>query len=259
MDINGKTIVVTGGGAGIGRRVVDQLLEQGATVHALDLNTGALQPTDRLIPHQLNITDEDAVPALAAAIGSVDGLVNVAGVVQDFVDINDLDRATIARVMDVNFWGTVNMVKAFLPGLLTRPAGAVVNVSSMGALVPVPGQSAYGASKAAVKLLTEGLRTELRDTAVKVSVVFPGGVNTDITKNSGVDSGIERSAAEKEKSAKMLTSPEDAAAKIVKALQTGKPRVIIGRDARIMDLMSRVMPVKTASAMAALMARLSSR
>lgn len=264
MDINGKTVVVTGGGAGIGREVVRQLLDHGATVHALDLHTDALTaaPADpavssgRLVPHQVDITDRDAVTALAADTGPVDALVNVVGIVQDFVDIADLDRATFDRVMDVNFQGTVNTVEAFLPGLLTRPQAAVVNVSSMGALVPVPGQSAYGASKAAVKLFTEGLRVELRKTGVRVSVVFPGGVNTDITKNSGVEVDGADDPETRAKAAKFLTSPSDAAAKIVKAVATGKPRVIIGKDARVMDVLSRIMPVTTANITARLMGKL---
>jgi NAD(P)-dependent dehydrogenase (short-subunit alcohol dehydrogenase family) len=256
MDINGKSIVVTGGGAGIGREVVRQLISRGATVHAVDLRTDALKASDHLIPHQLDITDRDALTALAERTGPVDAVVNVAGIVQDFVDIADLDRETFARVMDVNFWGTVNTVEAFLPGLISRPESAVVNVSSMGGLVPVPGQSAYGASKAAVKLFTEGLRTELRKTDVRVSVVFPGGVNTDITTNSGVEVDGADDPEKRAKAAKFLTSPQDAAAKIVKAVETGRARVIIGKDARPMDTLSRVMPVKTASAMAALMGRL---
>lgn len=252
----GKNVVVTGGGAGIGREVARQLIDKGATVHAVDLHTDALEASDHLIPHQLNITDRDALSALAEQTGPVDAVVNVAGIVQDFVDIADLDRETFTRVMDVNFWGTVNTVEAFLPCLLSRPEAAVVNVSSMGGLVPVPGQSAYGASKAAVKLFTEGLRTELRKTDVSVSVVFPGGVNTDITANSGVDVDGADDPEKRAKAAKFLTSPQDAASKIVKAVETGKAHVIIGKDARLMDTLSRIMPVKTASAMAALMGRL---
>ncbi|WP_297004975.1 SDR family oxidoreductase [uncultured Corynebacterium sp.] len=256
MNLNGKTVVVTGGGAGIGHEVVRQLLDHGATVNALDLRPDGLEASARLIPHQVNIADRDAVAALATEIGPVDALVNVAGIVQDFVDIADLERETFARVMDVNFWGTVNTVEAFLPGLLGRPEAAIVNVSSMGGLVPVPGQSAYGASKAAVKLFTEGLRTELRKTGVTVSVVFPGGVNTDITANSGVEVDGADDPEARAKAARFLTSPQDAAAKIVKAVETGKPRVLIGKDARLMDALSRIMPVKTASAMAVLMSRI---
>ena len=88
--------------------------------------------------------------------------------------------------MNVNFWGVVNMTKAFLPALLARPAAAVLNVSSMGGFLPVPGQAVYGASKAAVKLFTEALFAELHETNVAVTIVFPGGVATNITQNSGV-------------------------------------------------------------------------
>lgn len=87
---------------------------------------------------------------MAAAHGPTDGLINIAGIIQPFVHIKDLEFEQIERVMDVNFWGTLNTVKAFLPGLLKRPISSQVNVSSLGAILPVPGQSAYGTSKAAV-------------------------------------------------------------------------------------------------------------
>ena len=101
--------------------------------------------------------------------------------------LNDLDYAAIDRVFDVNWRGTLYMTKTFLPLLLARPEAHIVNVSSMGGFLPVPGQTIYGASKAAVKLLTEGLHSELAGTNVRVTVVFPGAVATNITANSGVD------------------------------------------------------------------------
>ncbi len=269
MNIKDSVIVVTGGGAGIGREVTRQLLDQGATVHVLDLNISGLasvgaQP-DQLVPHQVNIADREAVTAVAAEItaaGPVDGLVNVAGIIQEFIDINDLDYDAIERVINVNFWGTVNTTKALLPALLERPKAAVVNVSSMGGLVPVPGQSAYGASKAAVKLFTEGLQAELLKSSVSVSIVFPGGVATDITANSGVStpSGktAEEAAAEAEAAASRLTTPQDAAAAIVSAIKTGKPRVRIGKDAVAMDTLGRLLPTKSITLMAKLMAKLQS-
>lgn len=271
MDIRNKVIVVTGGGAGIGREVTDQLLDKGATVHVLDLKVDALTEaagrTDKLVAHQVNIADRDAVNAVAEDIevggtGPVDGLINVAGVIQDFIDVNDLPVDAIERVMNVNFWGTVNTSKAFLPTLLSRPEAALVNVSSMGGLVPVPGQSAYGASKAAVKLFTEGLQAELRKSAVSVSVVFPGGVATDITKNSGVTSGPGGASAEDMEdastsdAASKLTTPQDAAAAIIRAVETGRPRVRIGKDAVAMDILGRLLPSKSISLMAALMSRM---
>ena len=142
----------------------------------------------------MNITDKAAVAALPAAVidrfGAVDGLVHCAGIIQPFVRLKDLDDAAIERVFDVNWWGTLYLTRAFLPVLLERPEGHIVNVSSMGGFLPVPGQTIYGASKAAVKLLTEGLHAECRGTRVHVTVVFPGAVATNITTNSGVDIAI---------------------------------------------------------------------
>ena len=124
---------------------------------------------------------------MIATHGVVDGLINVAGIIQPFVKLNDLDYEVIERVINVNLYGTIHMVKAFLPHLLERPVAHVANVSSMGGFLPVPGQTIYGASKAAVKLMTEGLYAELLDTNVGVSVIFPGAVATEITSNSGVE------------------------------------------------------------------------
>ncbi|MEK3683510.1 SDR family NAD(P)-dependent oxidoreductase [Paenibacillus sp. FSL R10-2736] len=111
--------------------------------------------------------------------GKVDGIINNAGIIHPFLKVNELEYDKIKLVMDINFYGTLYMVKSFLPYLLKRPVAHIANVSSMGGFLPVPGQTIYGASKAAVKLLTEGLRAELKDTNVKVTLVFPGGVSTN--------------------------------------------------------------------------------
>ncbi|MCC6854494.1 MAG: SDR family NAD(P)-dependent oxidoreductase, partial [Microbacteriaceae bacterium] len=160
MEITGKVFVVTGGGNGMGREVVLGLIKRGARVAAVDLNEAGLAetaqlanaPEGHLTTHPLNVTDRKAVLALPAAVvkahGQVDGLLNVAGIIQPFVKIKDLDFEVIERVMNVNFWGVVNTSKAFLPLLLERPSAALLNVSSMGGFLPVPGQAAYGASKA---------------------------------------------------------------------------------------------------------------
>lgn len=250
MQIPGKVFVVTGGANGIGRAVVHGLLERGGSVAAVDLSETALAETkeaaftDRLTTHAMDITDADAVRALPdqviAAHGAVDGLVNVAGIIQRFVPINDLDLQEMQKVFNVNFWGTVGMVKAFLPYLLGRPEAAVVNVGSMGGLVPVPGQSAYGASKAAVQLFTEGLYAELLDTPVAVSMVYPGATNTDIAAHS--DTGVTRDAGSSAAAANM-TEPADAAAQILdEAIEKGAFRVLIGKDTRTLDRLKRVSP-----------------
>lgn len=249
MDIANKVFVVTGGGAGIGRSTALELLARGAAVAAVDLSESGLAETRaaaaqgaRLSTHVLNIVDRDAMLALPQAViaehGSVDGLVNVAGIIQPFVHVNELDFETIERVMDVNFWGTVNTVKAFLPELLQRPEASLVNVSSMGALLPVPGQTAYGASKAAVRLLTEGLYAELQGTRVTVTEVFPGAIATDIMKHSGVERA---STAGTGKTPKM-TTPDDAGRQIVGAIEQGRFRLHIGSDAKLFDRLSRLIP-----------------
>jgi short-subunit dehydrogenase len=177
------------------------------------------------------------------AHGTVDGLVNVAGIIHQFKPISELTFDEIERVMNVNFWGTVNTVKTFLPALLERPAASVVNVSSMGALVPFPGQSAYGASKAAVKLFTEGLYAELRGTNVAVTVVFPGAVGTNITANSGVQ--MPGSAATEAGATMKMTTAASAGAQIVEAIVKGSYKVRIGSDARMLDRMARLMPQRS--------------
>jgi short-subunit dehydrogenase len=182
----------------------------------------------------------DALPQqVAEALGPADGLIHVAGIIQPFVHVVDLDFAAIERVLDVNLYGTLNTVKAFLPVLLERPEAHLANVSSMGGFLPVPGQTIYGASKAAVRLLTEGLYAELLDSSVGVSVVFPGAVSTDITTNSGVDVP---GAAAQEGSSYPTTSAEDAGRMIVDGIEAGKLHIFVGRDARLMNLANRLAP-----------------
>ena len=256
MKVQGKTILVTGGGSGIGRELTLLLLKKGARVAALDVNTDTLKETEtlagdhqeKLTIHPLDITDRPAVEAFVEAFiknhGQVDGVVNNAGIIQKFVKINDLDYTNIERNMSVNFWGTVYLTKALLPHLLKRPEAHIVNVSSMGGFLPVPGQTAYGASKAAVKLFTEGLRSELLPTNVHVTIVFPGAIATNIAANSGaMPAGGARTAEE----SKYKTTPAPLAAEIiVDGMEKNKYRVLVGSDAKMMDSLYRLMPDRAA-------------
>lgn len=257
MDIAGKVFVVTGAGDGIGRQVTLQLLAEGATVAGVDLSASGLEQTAsfaeadaRFSSHVADITDRHAVEALPAAVGAahgqVDAVINVAGVIQQFVKVNDLPFSEIEKVMNVNFWGTMNMCKAFLPHLLVRPSAALVNIASMGAYAPVPGQAVYGASKAAVKILTEALYAELLDTNVAVTVVFPGAVGTGIAANSGV----KLSPTSGEAPTYKTTSPSDAARVILTAVKKGKFRATIGGDAAAMDRLARLSPRRAATLIA---------
>ena len=261
MQIADKVFVVTGGGNGIGREVVLQLVRRGARVAAVDLSGDGLAetvrlaaaPQGRLTTHAISVADRAAVEALPAQVlaahGQVDGVLNIAGIIQRFVHVEELSIEEIEKVMAVNFWGTLYMDKTFLPLLRKRPSAALLNVSSMGGLVPVPGQGAYGASKGAVKLLTETLYAELRGSSVAVTVVFPGGVGTNITGNSGVEVPNMDKVMASGKAPK-TTAPEDAARQIVDAVAKGQFRLLIGGDAKMLDRLSRVSPTRAITTVA---------
>lgn len=257
MRVQNKVIVVTGGGNGMGRELVLNLLSKGASVAAVDINESALLETvelagnkkDKVSTHLVNITDREAVTALPEQVISrhraIDGLINNAGIIQPFVRVNDLDYAAIERVMNVNFYGTLYMTKAFLPYLLKRPEGHITNISSMGGFLPFPGQSIYGASKAAVKLLTEGLHSELLETNVNVTVVFPGAIGTNIAANSGVGLSPGPENREQQRSIKPL-EPSKAAEIIIDGIERNRYRVMVGSDATFLDRFYRLSPERAA-------------
>ncbi len=255
MKVQHKVIVVTGGGSGMGRELVLSLLSKGAKVVAIDINESTLQETLILAGNKgkglttfvVDITKrqsvEDLRDKIIAQFGFVDGIINNAGIIQPFIKVNDLSYEAIDRVMQVNFYGTLYMTKTFLPHLLTRPEAHIVNISSMGGFLPVPGQTIYGATKAAVKLLTEGLNAELANTNVNVTVVFPGAVNTNISKNSGLEAPDQSSR--ETKSIKVL-SPVKAAEMIIDGMERNAYRVMVGADSRLMDFMYRLNPKSAA-------------
>jgi short-subunit dehydrogenase len=248
-----KVIVITGGGSGIGRELALELIKRGARVAVVDINDTALKETvelagdnsDKISIHKVNITDKAAVYSLPEQViakhGRVDGIINNAGIIQPFIRVNDLDYETIDRVLDINFYGTLYMIKAFLPHLLKQPEGHIVNVSSMGGFLPVPGQSIYGAAKSAVKLLTEGLYAELSSTSVNVTLVFPGAIATNIASNSGIKFSRSTEVAGKKSSMKLMPATE-AAAKIIDAMERNKYRACVGKDAKFMDFIYRLNP-----------------
>jgi short-subunit dehydrogenase len=265
MQVQNKVIVVTGGGSGMGRELVLNLLSKNAIVIAIDINQNGLQETvalagssnGKLNTFVVDITSKTAVEAFyenaIAQFGFVDGIINNAGIIQPFIKVNDLSYDAIERVMNVNFYGTLYMIKSFLPNLLTRPEAHIVNISSMGGFLPVPGQTIYGASKAAVKLLTEGLHSELANTKVKVTVVFPGAVNTNISKNSGLNNP--RQSTTENKSVKVLSAAK-AAQIIIEGMEQNKYRVLVGKDAKFLDLIYRLNPKKAAGFIAGKMKQL---
>lgn len=256
MKIKNKTIVVTGGGNGMGREIVLNLLERGAKVAAVDMNGSALAETQKLARdnkgnlslHVLNITDKVAVEKLPEQVisihGQVDGLINNAGIIQPFVKVNDLDYNVIERVMNVDFYGTLYMTKAFLPCLLNRPEGHIVNISSMGGFFAVPGECIYGAAKAAVKLLTEGLQSELRNTRVHVTLICPGGIATDIKYNSGAEGSHKDDNEAKNAIIKPL-HPQKAAQLINNAIEKNRQSALIGTDMKTLNFINHISPKLT--------------
>ena len=258
MKVKNKVIAVTGGGNGMGRELVLSLLAKDARVAAVDINEAALQDTaklagdkkDNLSVHIVNITDKPVVAALPEQViarhGVVDGVINNAGIIQPFVRVNELDYAAIERVMNINFYGTLYVTKAFLPYLLVRPEAHIVNISSMGGFLPVPGQSIYGASKAAVKLFTEGLHSELLTTNVRVTLVFPGAIGTNIAANSGVGISQSVESNDQQRSIKTL-APSKAAEIIINGMEQDHYRVLVGSDATFLDRFYRFSPQRAAN------------
>lgn len=250
-----KVIVVTGAGSGIGRELVFLLLAKGAKIAAVDINEVSLHETAsfagdgaELALFEADVAHRDEVEPLLGRVverfGAVDGVVNDAGIIQPMVKVGELNYTTIDRVLAVNLHGVINMTKTFLPHLMQRPEAHIVNISSMGGFLPVPGQTVYGASKAAVKLFTEGLHSELRDSGVNVTVVFPGAVATNIAVNSGLG---DLSASLAGAKVPPMMQPAAAARRIVQGMESDRYQVILGRDARLMDVLYRLDPRRAAA------------
>jgi len=198
----------------------------------------------------VNVADMPAVETLPtlvlARFGQIDGIINNAGIIQPFSRLNDLDYSTIERVMNVNFYGTLFVTKAFMPHLLKRPVAHIANLSSMGGFVPVPGQTVYCAAKAAVKLMSEGLAAELSDTNVRVTVVCPGAVASNIRANSGLN---KPTMPESSGDGNALPASK-AAAIIIRGIEDDAFHVFVGKDAVLMDKFYRLSPAFAARTIA---------
>ncbi|MAY36166.1 MAG: acetoin dehydrogenase [Spongiibacteraceae bacterium] len=255
FDLKGKVIAVTGAGSGIGFALTELALRSGAKVAASDVKPDSLSALQERYPAQLHIATLDVSDRQAFAdwaqcvvehFGCCDVIINNAGVSLS-CRVQSMQREDLEWMMNINFWGVVNGVEAFLPHLLTRPEAVVVNISSLFGLIAVPSQSAYNAAKFAVRGYSESMRQDLRDTPVKVVTVHPGGVKTNIVVNGKHFESLDGSSTNTEESAAMFervasTTPERAAQIILRGVEKGKPRVLIGRDAVFLDLLQRFLP-----------------
>jgi short-subunit dehydrogenase len=259
MDFLEKTAAITGAGSGIGRALARKLASSGCNLALSDISEDGLAETTALIGNQpvkcittkLDVSNREAVEAWAAAsieeFENIDLVFNNAGVT--VVDnVNTMTYDDFYWVMNVNFWGVVHGSKAFLPHLLRRRQGHIINISSLFGLVTVPGQSAYHASKFAVRGFTESLGQEVRGKGVGVSCVHPGGILTDIAKNARFKRSFLGSQTAEEFSnsfdAIARTTSEQAAEVILDGVRKNKRRILIGSDARLLDCLQRLMPTK---------------
>jgi NAD(P)-dependent dehydrogenase (short-subunit alcohol dehydrogenase family) len=264
-----KVAVVTGAGSGIGRALAQLLAEKGCKLAIADINEAALMETAATLPtdviaRKLDVANRDAVYAFADAVrqhfGTAHVVVNNAGVAVSQT-VNDLSWEDFEWLMGINFWGVAYGTKAFLPTLLAQDEGTIVNVSSVFGIIGVPTQGAYNAAKFAVRGFTEALRHELRATNVRAICVHPGGIRTNIAAASRFYKdplGNSDHAASTARFARLArTSPEKAAATIVRGIEKGSPRVLIGGDAVMIDQIQRMMPVSYFKVFDALSRRIS--
>ena len=251
MNVQDKVFVVTGAGSGMGRELTIQLIAKGAKVAMADINEKGLEETQHLAGkeqtsiHVLNVADRAAVERLPQEVmdhhGQVDAIINNAGIIQPFVSVSELSYEVIDRIIKVNLYGPIYMTKTFLPILLERPEGYIANVSSMGGFISFPGQTLYSASKAALKIFTEGLYGELKNTRVGVTVIHPGAINTNIQSNSGLE--VSPQSAEPGHAAAMPMLDADKAAEIIiEAIENNKFNVMVGEDAKQLDQLYRANP-----------------
>jgi NADP-dependent 3-hydroxy acid dehydrogenase YdfG len=250
----GKVAVVTGAGSGIGQALAVELGRSGAKLAISDVDVDGLSQTEQQLKaigtpvkaDRLNVTEREAFLAYADAVndhfGKVNQIYNNAGIAFTG-DIEVSQFKDIERVMDVDYWGVVNGTKAFLPYLIASGDGHVINVSSVFGLFAVPGQAAYNSAKFAVRGFTEALRQEmvLAGHPVGVTTVHPGGIKTAIARNAtaaeGLDAGELASVFDKRVAS---TSPQRAARIILEAVRKNKARVLVGPDAKALDLMVRL-------------------
>ncbi|BBZ12833.1 SDR family NAD(P)-dependent oxidoreductase [Mycobacterium branderi] len=249
----GKVAVVTGAGSGIGQALAVELARSGAKLAISDINTEGLAQTEERLKaigapvkaDRLNVAEREAFLVYADAVnehfGKVNQIYNNAGIAFTG-DIEVSQFKDIERVMDVDFWGVVNGTKAFLPHLIASGDGHVVNVSSVFGLFSVPGQAAYNSAKFAVRGFTEALRQEmiLAGHPVKVTTVHPGGIKTAIARNATAAEGVDVNELTEFFDKRLAsTSPQRAARIILEAVRKNKARVLVGPDAKVLDLLVR--------------------
>ena len=246
MKIVRKNVIITGAASGLGKELTKQMLKSGCNVAAIDINENNLQllkeelNTPKLKTYVVNMGSYDSIKKFREDYkkdyNDVDIIINNAGIIQPFVNVENLDDEVINRVMNINFFGPVNLIRLFMSDLTKdRSEQYIVNISSMGGFFPFPGQTIYGASKAALKIFTEGLYAELENTNVHVMIVLPGAMNTNITTNSNV----QVNTTKEESNFKMLEARE-AARIIIEGIDKNKFKIFLGSDSKFLKFLYKI-------------------
>ena len=271
--IPGAVAAVTGAASGIGRALALELAARGCDLALADRDEAGLQsvaaeiaknPSRKVSVHRVDVAEpkqiEDFAQGALAVHPGLNILVNNAGVAL-LGQFNEVDQAEMDWLMNINFWGVVHATRAFLPHLSRQREAHIVNLSSLFGLIAPPGQTAYAAAKFAVRGFSESLRHELQMAAspVRLSVVHPGGVSTNIVRNSRMGVGVTDNARRAETIERFdtvaKTTPTAAALRIIAGIEKNAPRILIGNDARMMDLLQRVLPGTYWSVLARLIAK----
>ncbi|WP_106814968.1 SDR family NAD(P)-dependent oxidoreductase [Microbacterium timonense] len=256
LEVRGRTAVITGAAAGMGAEIARQLAARGARIALVDRNAEGLAAVaatldgDGHTTHVVDLTDDDAVAALAAEVEASHSHVGMLITCAGSSMLGDIDQLTMAEMrwlMDVNLWGTVNITKALLPALRKEPAAHITHLVSIYGLAAPAGRIPYAMSKFAVRGFTEALRHELERTTVTVGAVYPAGVKTGIILHGRYAAAIDPAVAQRAAAAQAAmyhTDPADAAARIVEATVHRRPRTMVGREARLVDVLARLAPTR---------------
>ena len=256
----GSAAAITGAASGIGRALALELAARGCDVALADLDLEGLESVAgeitavharRVTTQRVDVADpkqiEDFSKAAITAFPSLNLLINNAGVAL-LGQFDEFDQAQMAWLMDINFWGVVRGTRVFMPHLQSRPQAHIVNISSIFGIIAPPGQSAYAASKFAVRGFSEALRHELamNKSTVRLSVVHPGGIKTNIARKARSGSKLRESVNMSELGERFerlaRTTPAAAAQRIVRGIEHNERRILIGSDAKFLDIIQRFRP-----------------
>ncbi|MBU6458431.1 MAG: SDR family oxidoreductase [Bradyrhizobium sp.] len=258
--IQGAAAAITGAASGIGRALAQELAARGCHLALGDRDEAGLQAVAaeigkakrcKVTTHLVDVSQpaqiQDFAAAAIAAYPNLNIVVNNAGVAL-IGSFDEIDQAQMDWLMNINFWGVVHGTRAFLPHLAKQREAHIVNLSSVFGIIAPPGQTAYAAAKFAVRGFSESLRHELRaaNSPVRLSVVHPGGIATNIVRNSGLGGGITDNARRAESIERFdnaaRTTPAAAAIRIAEGIERNEPRILIGFDAKFVDVVQRLLP-----------------